>query len=383
MLNANLFRWITGCQLRCGELEKQKEHLASQYSALEKDKKDVTEHLKRAVAAKEKKVEEMLEQMESQKQAAEQDREALKLQHRKEMKELQEQAEKLNSDSMIQATKIEEHKEQLMQLMQQLSEKQSQEKQLVTQREKQEAAFNNLRMETMLEKEKMIEETQKEVDDCIKKTVSSVLMVERVQHSRRLKQFQFLLSEMAPLQRERDILQDRERDLCVRRDDLKKDLKNLTKDSFVHKKELKQVRRRCQQLLEEQQDLSITHILAQMEPFREQMASLSEEYYQKTAEAVQLGTELQKERSRSRQLEGVKQEAAIILRHILTDLAKPSETQWKMHRLLEILESIAPQGAAPFLGPKPAKRLLIPVDPSAAAPQQIDSEAGASTSTDH
>lgn len=93
-------------QLKCDELEEQNRDLFSQYSALEKDKKDITDYLKRSVAVKEKKVDELEEQLESQRRAAERDREALNLQQNQQMQKLQEQISKLNSQSMTQGETV-------------------------------------------------------------------------------------------------------------------------------------------------------------------------------------------------------------------------------------------------------------------------------------
>ncbi|XP_056231416.1 cilia- and flagella-associated protein 157 [Seriola aureovittata] len=336
------------CQLKSDELEKQNKDLSSEYSALQKDKKDVTEQLKRAVAAKEKKVEELAERLESQQMAAEQSRKVLELQHRQAMKALQEQSDKLNSDTTMQVTKVKQQKQKLMQLMQQLSNTKSLEKQLVSQREEQEAAIHNLKMGVVLEREMMDDNIQNTVDDCVQRELSDILRVERAQHGERLEWIQFLQDEKAPLQRERDALQDRERELYVRKDNMKEDLKRIVKENLMHKKEVEQLRKTWQQLMEEHEDCSYTHsyILAQIEELREQTAFVSDMCCQKTDEADQLWTELQQESSRSQQLEGVKQEAAIILRHIMMDSVKPSDTQWKMQRLLQILESTAPPGSS-------------------------------------
>ncbi|KAM7018116.1 uncharacterized protein LKV04_002076 [Tautogolabrus adspersus] len=100
----------------------------------------------------------------------------------------------------------------------------------------------------------------------------------------------------------------------------------------------------------------------------ETLGALSEENSQRAAELVQLEAELQTQSSRTRQLEGVKQEAAVILRHILKvktqsqDSEKSSYTRWKMERLMEILESSAPQGKRSTLhsSPKPRTADLKP-----------------------
>ncbi|GLD61411.1 uncharacterized protein AKAME5_001322000 [Lates japonicus] len=381
------------CQLRCDELEKQHNDLMSRYSRLEKDKKDVTEHLKRSVAAKQKKVEEVVEQLESQKQAAAQDREALQLQHNQQMQELQEQVDELNLQIKMQATKFEEQKEQLMQLGQRVPEAESLEKQLVSQKEEHDAVIHGLRMDAVLERERAVEDTHMMVEIYVEQGVSEILQMERAQHRERLEQVQSLLSENEALQREKSVLLDRQRELLDKRDELKDEFNKAEQESFIRKKEVKQLREKHQQLTAELKDWSTTqqNILAQIKSLRQHLASVSKECCQKTAEADRLQTELQKERSRSRQLDSVKQEAAIILRHILKGPQKSAGTQWKMERLLEIVESTAPRGTASApddpaekssrghkpqtSGPKPARKLCSETTSSSVDPSEASTSA--------
>ncbi|XP_044051134.1 cilia- and flagella-associated protein 157 [Siniperca chuatsi] len=371
------------CQLECHNLEKQNKDLVSQYGALEKDKKDTTEHLKPFVVAKQKMVDELAEQLAEQQQAAEQEREALKLQHSQQIQELQEQVDRLNSESVMRAARFEEQQEQLMQWMQQLSDKEPLKKQLVSQKEEHEAAIHSLKKEAELGMKKMIEKRQKAVDDCVKMETSNILKKERAQHSERSRQLRFLRIEAVALQKEKDALQGRENDLFIELDDLKKDFNKITQESFTRKKEVEQLTKKCQQLEVELTDCSITHkhLMAKEETLRQELASVSKECCRKISETDQLAAELQRERSRKRQLEGVMQEAVIIIRNIQEDSEKGSETQWKMQRLLEVLESTAPQGTGSALrdstekssrgqklqttGPKPvrAETLNLATDP--------------------
>ncbi|XP_040897524.1 cingulin-like [Toxotes jaculatrix] len=243
----------------------------------------------------------------------------------------------------MQMTEIEEQQENLRQLRQQLSVVESLKQQLVSQREEHEAAAHRLKMEASWAIEKTIERSRNREDNCVRTEVSNILQGERTQHRKMLEMLQFLQSEKVQLQKENDILRDRGRELQVRSDDLKKDLNKINQASFVPKEEVEQLRKKCQQQTEEQKQCSTAHqhTLAQIEALRQRLASVSSECSQKTAEADQLRAELQTEKSRIMQLGGVMQEAAVLLRHILTDSEKP---QWKIPRLLEILESTAPRG---------------------------------------
>lgn len=80
--------------------------MLSQCSALEKDKKDITDYLKRSLAAKEKKVDELAKNLESQQMSAKHDREALNLQHSQQKQKLLDQINNLNSQSVTQGETV-------------------------------------------------------------------------------------------------------------------------------------------------------------------------------------------------------------------------------------------------------------------------------------
>ena len=76
----------------------------------------------------------------------------------------------------------------------------------------------------------MIEDIQKTVDDCVETKISDVLQRQREQHGELIEQAQFLQGESVPLQKVTDALRDRVMELCVRRDNLRKDLKRITQE---------------------------------------------------------------------------------------------------------------------------------------------------------
>uniref|UniRef100_A0A8C4GIC1 Cilia- and flagella-associated protein 157 n=1 Tax=Dicentrarchus labrax TaxID=13489 RepID=A0A8C4GIC1_DICLA len=338
-------------QLKCDELEKQNKDLTSRYNALQKDKKDITESLKRSLVPKERKAEELSEQLEGQRQVAEQDREALKLQHCQQIQELQERIDELHSVSKMQG-------EQKAQLMQQLSGLESLEKQVVSQKEEHEAAISSLRMAAKLERENMKEDMQKTVEDTVKTKTLTILQKERAQHSERLVQIEFLLNYNTLIQKETDAIRAGESDLCIKRDNVKEELRKTGLEISTHKKEMKKQKRKCQKLEVKLKDHNITHkhMLAKEMELRKALVSVSEECRQKSEEARQLGPELQGERSRRGKLEAIVSEAVIILKHIMEEDAEEGpDTEWKTERLLHILESTAPQGTGSALDEKPQK----------------------------
>ncbi|XP_035533056.1 cilia- and flagella-associated protein 157-like [Morone saxatilis] len=335
------------CQLKCDELEKQNKDLASQYSVLEEDKKDITEYLKYAVATKEKEVNELTERLESQQQADKQHREALKMQHSQQRQELQERFDELNSLS----TKQEEHNEQIMQLMQQLSKKQSLEKQLVSQKKEHEAAICIMRTDAAFERDKLSNEIQNKVDSIINTKASDIIQKERAQRSEWVEQFQLLLNENVDLWEERYTLEAKQGVILCEIGLVREDINSDAMESFIYKREVGNQTNKRQQLEGNLKGCSAAHkrTLAREEELSKELASASEECRQKSAEASQLGAELQWERSRRRELEGIIWEAVVILRHIMEDSEKASNTQRKKKRLLEVLEKAAPKETGPTL----------------------------------
>ncbi|XP_076586613.1 cilia- and flagella-associated protein 157-like [Chaetodon auriga] len=316
------------CLLNCVKLGKENKILAAQYRALETDKKDITEYLQHILFEEETKVEELMEQVESEQQALKRGREALK-QQTQQLQQLQEHVDELSSVNMMQAAKSEEQKEQLMQ---QQSDIESLKKQLVSQEMEHEAAIHRLFMELDKKMQSMLE-------DCVNAKTSIIVKEERAEHMELLEKLP--LKESMDLDQEKEVLRERVQDLYITTNNLENRLNKISQKSLTCEKEVKLLKERCLQLEVKLKDCGIIHgrMLAMEENLSQDLASVYEERCQITAEVSQLGAELQREMSRSRQLEGVMFKAVITLRHILTDSEKASNNQEKMQRLLEILES--------------------------------------------
>ncbi|KAM7391044.1 hypothetical protein PAMP_021761 [Pampus punctatissimus] len=205
------------------------------------------------------------------------------------------------------------------------------------------AAFNSLKMDATSERAKIMLEAQKNTKICLKERVSEILEEELAQHSKKMEQLEFLLKENMALWKEKD----RMHELCS---EMEEDLIKVTQKSLSFENEVEQLSIKNQQLREKLKDCSVNlqrhqDMLVKNEAqLVKERQRLSEQHRQKAAEADQLGAELEEERSRRRRLEAVVQEAVIILRHILKESEKTAETERKMQRLLDILESSAPLG---------------------------------------
>ncbi|TDH12667.1 hypothetical protein EPR50_G00049270 [Perca flavescens] len=354
-------------QLQCDELEQQNKDLASQYSALEKDKQDITEYLKHAVLGKDKEVEELAAQLESQQRIGQQDREAQVLQQSQEVQELQDQIDELTSESRVLVAKFEEQQElaeQLEQLLQRQSEMEFLRKQLVSENEEHDAAIENLKNDAESERNKMFEVRWGTLEVCVRKKASHIIQEERAQHSELREKVEELLDRNTELWSEKNELRDTEDFLLFQLDNIKEDIDRVSKKSFSSKKEVEQLTKTCRQLRAELKSCSAAYesTLTKKEALRQRLASVSAKCHQKTAQTGQLRAELQRESSVRRQLEALVQEAVLILSHILTDSEKVSETQWK--RLQEILLS-TPEEEPQTCDPEAARAqtLNIATDP--------------------
>ncbi|XP_008285273.1 uncharacterized protein C9orf117 homolog [Stegastes partitus] len=330
------------CQPQCDKLETENKDLVSEYDALEKDKRDAIKYLKCPVVVKEKKVSELSEELENQHQTAEWEREDLKLQYSKQMEELQRLRDELDSKRRMQdetadkgAVKLEEQQTDLKQSMQWLSDVQS----FLSQEEN----FRKLRTETALMRERIqsniecIEEAGAEEE-----SESSVPQTVKDQHSGQLEQLPFLLREAEHRREKLDALQDREEEICSQLCALNKETLAMEIQECSSSKKLNELKALYLQLQREFKDGSVAlqDALDKTQDVRQCLHS--REFQQQLSELDELKAKLQKDRSQRTELEGVKQEAVVLLGLILTDSEQVFATQWKVQRMLEILESSAP-----------------------------------------
>ncbi|XP_035496356.2 cilia- and flagella-associated protein 157-like [Scophthalmus maximus] len=339
------------CQLRHVEMEKQNRELTARYGALEKDKKKITEELKSRGAAKRKEADELVEQLQLQPQDAEQDKVALKLQHQQTLQELRAEHGHHSEILSSQAMKLEEQKENLMMPF---SDADSLKEKLVSEQEAHDAVVRNMVIESLLES----------VMDS-----SLDLALEKEEKN----QLQLLLSNNRILENERDVVRDRVTGHCFRRDVLRKHLSKITTEYYRCQKEVEQMRRRHHQLSMALKDQSSIHQHKQVkiQALRSRLASVSAAARHESANKMDLlATELQRERSRIRELEDVGREAAVALRHILTESEHKTSD---MQKLLELMESVVPEGTdAAFMGPEAASaKKSSSDDPTPPAPQRV------------
>ncbi|KAM7415659.1 hypothetical protein PAMA_017947 [Pampus argenteus] len=358
-LNEQLERY----QLKCDELEKQRKDLNSQYSVLEKEKKDIVQYLKRSLLDKEEEVEELSERLESQGEAADKDRDALQLQHSQQRQQLQEQNDELTEENMTLAARLanleefQKQKEQLMSNMETL------EKQLSSQEEEHKAAIHSLEMKALLEKNRLEKEMESHVADMAAQVQHLVdqkvpeTTRSAVQENKEVKaRFSQLSQQARVLVEENAALRDKKSQLSVDVDILEQTLSGISRESCIRKKVVEQLTEKYQQLQmklndsrQQLEQLQTEHkgVLAELEALRQGRASASEQHSKNRAEVSRLEAELEDERKKRSRMKSIMQEAAVSVRQALMEASTELDVvRWRqlMQNLLLVLDRRAPLG---------------------------------------
>ncbi|XP_034396599.1 trichohyalin-like [Cyclopterus lumpus] len=294
---------------------------------------DICEYLDHVLQQDQKEqelVQQLVQQLERLQQEAQQAEEALRLQHSLQLMELQ--------DRVPSKAKSEEQQQELKELQSVLE---SEEEQLLRQKEEHKSVLGAMtRAAQDLEKTRSREpnyiETETETQDLVR--------VQQAWHGELREVVESLLDQNEVLWRQKGALQD-QKALLLKKGGGLRDLEELRDQNLSCNTELENWTKRSQKLKVELKDCSSAHegLLEEEEALGRLLASASEERRQKTSEADRLPAEIQGERRTRKQLEAGMRKVVTVLRHILTqDSEKTLKTQGQ--RLLEIMESIAPQG---------------------------------------
>ncbi|XP_071060424.1 uncharacterized protein PF3D7_1120000-like isoform X2 [Pseudochaenichthys georgianus] len=331
-------------------LRKQVKHMEEELkSMMEGDTKDIAEHVERCIAAGEKELEEKAQRAQRQQGGAEENLEVLKLKHQQELQEMHEQVQKLSTEVLGADIAKHEHLEVLeKQLVQEVSEivseSDSLKKQLEIQGTEQEAAISNLKVEVMDEKERRDVEAWGRVDSDVEAEVANIIQKERAEHSKLRDKVNAILNRCIPVWKESFETRKQVDHLCLETDVMRKsnDVVN-QKNLNYRKKEVEPLMKMCQSLKVELKQLSTTSesFLAEEKLLRCNQTSNQQE----TEDPKQLRAKILGASRRRRRLEGVSQEAIIVLRQIMK--GKTSTAQYES--LLEILQRSAPsnEGSTP------------------------------------
>ncbi|XP_020507028.2 cilia- and flagella-associated protein 157 [Labrus bergylta] len=354
---------LEGYQLKCDQLEAEKQSLSSQHISLEKDKKDSVEYLKRTLREKEEKVDDLTERLVGQQEAADQDRDTLQLQISQLRKELLDQIKELTTENMTLAGRLDSLTEFRKQKEQLMSTVESMEKQLTSQEEEHKADIHSLEMKVLLEKRRLEKEMESHVAaigaDVQHRVNQKVPETTRlaIQENMELKAQMGQLSVHTHIvMEENSTLQQRKSTLSMDVENLEQMLKETSRQSCILKRVVQQLTEKCQQQQTELKErshelkqLQTEHagVQAEMQAHRQDQRSLTEQCSKNRAELGRLEAEKQEERKKRSRMESIMKEAAIMLREALMeastelDSGTDSVVQWQqlMQKVLMVLES--------------------------------------------
>ncbi|XP_034055249.1 spindle assembly abnormal protein 6 homolog [Gymnodraco acuticeps] len=336
-------------KLHFEELQNEKKRLDCLHSMMEGDTKDIAEHVERCIAAGEKELEEKAQRAQRQQGGAEENLEVLKLKHQQELQEMQEQVQELSTEVL--GADFDKHEDlevlekQLVQEVSEIvSESDSLKKQLEIQRKEQEAAISNLKVEVRDKKKRRELEAWRRVDSDVDAEVANIVQKERAEHSKLRDKVNAILNRCIPVWKESFETRKQVDHLCLETDVMRKsnDVVN-QKNLNYRKKEVEPLMKMCQSLKVELKQLSTASesFLAEEKLLRCNQTSNQQE----TEDPEQLRAEILGASRRRRRLEGVSQEAIIVLRQIMK--GKSSTAHYES--LLEILQRSAPsnEGSTP------------------------------------
>ncbi|TKS77927.1 Cilia- and flagella-associated protein 157 [Collichthys lucidus] len=347
-------------QLKYDQVERQKNDLNSQYSALEKEKKDIVEYLKRSVLEKEEEVDELKERLESQQKAADKDKDALQLQHSQLRQELQDRIDELTTENMTLVARLAGLEEFQKQKEELISNMESLEKQLTSQKEKHKADVHSLEMKALLEQKRLEKEMESHVaamaaqeQHLVDQKVPETIRLALQENTEVKAQFNQLSEQAQVLMGQNSALRARKSQLSVDLGILEEMLSEMSHQSCIRKKVVEQLTEKCQQLQAELKDCSQerkqlqaenTRVLIEMEALRQGRAALSEQCSKTRTEVRRLEVELEEERRRRSRMKSNMQEVAITLKQAMTEAAteKDSEVdlQWRqlMQKVLVVMD---------------------------------------------
>ncbi|KAM8886046.1 uncharacterized protein AB9W97_013346 isoform 2-T2 [Spinachia spinachia] len=337
-------------QLRCDELEQHNQELASGCVAMTTDKADIAGYLKIAAAEAQVKLADLVELVENQSAASDRHTEALKLQHSRQEAELQDQINEQNSDNTKLTAALEEQREleeQLTELTEQQCDVVAEKQKLVCRREELELTLFTLEEDAESEWQKELQQRRSTEEDQMEEKIQNTVQEEGARHQELRQKLQLLVEEDGALLEE--IVQLQQSTVESQGEDTQREVEALRGRSLACRKWLENMRKTSQQLKVQLQDGGTTNQRLQVEEdaLRHLVTSATVEERQRTSEAEELRAELRRGRSSRWSLEAVLQEAAVFLSYTLKASARTSSYRGKMLRLLEILQSAAPQGPGP------------------------------------
>ncbi|XP_032433606.1 cilia- and flagella-associated protein 157-like [Xiphophorus hellerii] len=336
-------------KLASEELDKQNQELISNYNQLEKDKRDKTERLKRFVAAKEKRMDELSEELQTRLLLGKRSRETLKQEHSITKQQLQEQIDEVQAEIELQTVTLEENEERIMELRPHVPNIESVEEELLKKKAEHDAFITQLKRNSELACETLIQHFQDYKEHTENCEANKLLGTARALHLEQTELATFLVSEQGILKEEIAAVKKKQKHISCTGRGLCRKLTYLSHLRNFNEQDVKLLKKTFLELHQEKEE-SIKNqeaSLTETEALSQQVNKVHQDFQQRVGDIQRLEKELEKETIRRRQLEGVKDEAKVILKHILEGKDDMSVAQWKILRLVEILDRAAPQNPEP------------------------------------
>ncbi|XP_054895464.1 girdin-like [Poeciliopsis prolifica] len=336
-------------KLTSEELDKQNQELISNYNQLEKDKRDKTERLKRFVAAKEKRMDELSEELQTRLLLGKRGRETLKQEHSMTKQQLQERINEVQAEIELQAVTLEENEERINELRPHVPNIESVEEELLKKKAEHDVFITQLKRNSELACETLIQHFQDYKEHTENCEAKKLLATGRALHLEQTELAAFLVNEQATLKEEIAAVKKRQAHIRSTGRGLCRKLTYLSHLRNVNVQDVKLLKKAFVELKEEKaesiKDQEAT--LTETEALSQQVSRVHQDYLHRLGDIQRLEKELEKETIRRKQLEAVKDEAKVILKHILEGKDDLSVMQWKILRLVEILDRAAPRVAEP------------------------------------
>ncbi|PWA24151.1 hypothetical protein CCH79_00016256 [Gambusia affinis] len=321
-------------KLASEELDKQNQELISNYNQLEKDKRDKTERLKRFVAAKEKRMDELSEELQTRLLLGKRGRETLKQDHSITKQQLQEQIDEVQAEIELQAVTLEENDERIVEQRPHVPDIESVEEELLKKKAEHDTFIGQLKRNSELACETLIQHFQDYKEHTENCEANKLLATGRALHLEQTEIAAFLVKEQATLREEIAAVKKKQKYISSTGRGLCRKLTHLSHLRNVNEQDVKLLKKAFLELKEEKEE-SIKNqedALIETEALSQQVSKVHQDFQQRVVDIQRLEKELEKETIRRRELEGVKDEAKVILKHILERTERPEPSVQNQRR---------------------------------------------------
>ncbi|XP_068452398.1 cilia- and flagella-associated protein 157-like [Clinocottus analis] len=331
---------LDSCQQRCDGLEARNVELSAQRDALEKHKHESIEHLKRLLAGRDRR---QAEQLRAERKEHGLRLRGLRRQHGQSMQELQQRQDDLLAEGQALEAALLEQQQQKVLRAEKIQEKLDMEtrmSRLVQSIKELEVSIDDLQNAAQSERENQLAARKRKIE----RRVAHIIGKDRAEDAECLERLNFLQKKNATLPGEVEALRVQNGVLRLQKDEVNADMKRLAREGLTCQEAVKKTKMECQEMKAELEirSSSLKSVQDETAALRRLVATACDESRQEAAEAARLRAEIQREHRSRRARDGVQREGVLLLTHILKEEEEATETERKLQRLQEILQSSAP-----------------------------------------